>query len=211
MALSVAIWAGEASAEQPSGSSQISAQPVFLLSERELGAGIKVCFLSNGLQVRLPSEKVCPYPLKAPPLATEQQPAPAPAAPAIAEANKPAVTDTPKLAEQPKTPSPPPQSLSAASPNAIVKLQEPPQQKLPIQRVISQPIVQPVAPLHATNASSKTQANVEGSGTEHQDIIEDEIADKAIRRCERIGFKVGTEPFKVCALDQIKILSGLRP
>lgn len=210
MALAVAMCAGEAEAEQPSSSTPVSAQPVFLLSERELGAGIKICFLSNGLQVRLPSEKVCPYPLKAPPLANEPQPAPASASPSIVETSKPAVSESPKLVEQPKLPSLTSPSPPAAS-NAVVKRPEPTQPKPSAQQTISQPVVQPVAVPRTANVPNQIQASVEGTGIEHREAIEDEIADKAIRRCERIGFKLGTEPFKVCALDQIKILSGLKP
>ena len=211
MALSVATWAGEARAERPSISPGAIAQPVFLLSERELGAGIKVCFLSNGLQVRLPSEKVCPYPLKAPPLATEPQPAPASTSPSILETSKPVAPVSPMLVEQPKpasltSPSPP-----AAAASVVVKLPEPPPPKPSSQKTISQPVVQPVAIPRTANVSNRTQANAEANRIEPREVIEDEISDKAIRRCERIGFKLGTEPFKSCALDQINILSGLKP
>lgn len=40
---------------------------------------------------------------------------------------------------------------------------------------------------------------------------EDSVADMAIKRCERIGFASGTESFKSCALEQIRLLSGARP
>ena len=203
LAFAVAMWAGEAQAAQPLSSPQFTAQPVFLLSERELGAGLKVCFLSNGLQMRLPSEKVCPYPLKAPPLVTE----PAPASSALAENNNSVALEPPKRIEQPKLqtstlPSPP-----AAAPNAVVKLPEQPKSKPAAQQAILQPTPQTGAAPRAVNVSNKNQASGEGNSIENRDVIEDEIADKAIRRCERIGFKIGTEPFKVCALEQIKILS----
>lgn len=184
VALVLIIWAGEVQAEQPSSSTQVSAQPVFLISEHDLGTGIKVCFLSNGLQVRLPSEKVCPYPLKAPPFTTEPQPAPASPSPSIVETSKPVTPASSKLIERSKPST---------------------------QQVISQPVAQPVAAPRAVNVSNGTQLGAGGNDIKHNEVIEDEIADKAIRRCERIGYKLGTEPFKLCALDQIKILSGLKP
>ncbi len=209
MAIAVAAGAVEAQAGQPSSPIQIAAQPVFLLSERELGAGIKVCFLSNGLQMRLASEKVCPYPLKAPPLATE--PKPAPASSEVAETEKPVALESTKLIEQPKAQSSTPPKPLAAAPSPVVKLPEPIPTKPSAQQQISKPEVLPVAPAQTSNVASKSHASAEVDSAEAREVIEDEIADKAIRRCERIGFKVGTEPFKLCAIDQIKILSGYRP
>ena len=72
-------------ADNVNASTSSATQPVFLLSERNLGTGFKICFLSNGLQMRMPSTQLCPYPLQAPPLADEKPlsasplPAPAPA------------------------------------------------------------------------------------------------------------------------------------
>lgn len=208
-----AAFGDGARAEQPASAPQASAQPVFLLSERELGSGIKVCFLSNGLQMRLPSEKVCPYPLKAPPLALEQQASASMVASASTPASnteiaKPAVPETPKLTGRAEAQA---QRPPADAVSSVVKLAEPTPKKAPVQQMISQPMVQTVAPIRTASASNKTEASAEGVNIERPEPIQDEIADKAIRRCERIGFKLGTEPFKVCALDQIKILSGLKP
>lgn len=83
--------------------------------------------------------------------------------------------------------------------------------KPPAQQMISQPLVQPVVAPRTSSASNKTEVTAEEAKVERPEAIQDEIADKAIRRCERIGFKIGTEPFKLCALDQIKILSGFKP
>lgn len=202
-----------AKAEPPSNASQASTQPVFLLSERELGSGVKVCFLSNGLQMRLPSEKVCPYPLKAPPLAFEQQAGASTVTSASTPASnlemaKPALPEAPKAAGRAE---PQAQRSTAYAPSSAVKLAEPMPKKAPAQQIISQPLVQPVVTPNTSSASNKTEVIPEGAKIERPEAIQDEIADKAIRRCERIGFKMGTEPFKLCALDQIKILSGLKP
>lgn len=209
MALAIAALAEEAQAGPPSSPPQVAAQPVFLLSERELGAGIKVCFLSNGLQMRLPSEKICPYPLKAPPLATGPQPAPASSE--VAETGKPVALESTKFIEQPKVPSSTPPKPLAAAPIPVERLPEPIPTKPSAQQQISKPVVLPVAPAQTSNVDSKSQPSAEVNSVDSREVIEDEIADKAIRRCERIGFKVGTEPFKLCAIDQIKILSGYRP
>ena len=213
LAFTAATFGGGAKAEPPSSAPQASAQPVFLLSERELGSGIKVCFLSNGLQMRLPSEKVCPYPLKAPPLTLEQQAA----ASTVTSANTPAsnaeiaqptLPEAPKVAGRAEAQA---KRTPADAASSAVKLAEPMPKKAPAQPMVSQPLAQPVVTPHDSSASNKTEVIAEGAKIERPEAIQDEIADKAIRRCERIGFKPGTEPFKLCALDQIKILSGFKP
>jgi hypothetical protein len=220
VALSSAATASAVAANEPNRTTTSPTQPVFLLSERDLGTGFKVCFLSSGLQMRLPVNQICPYPLKAPPLAPEQPQLAAQQASAVAK-------DSPVLAEISKEanlvgPAPmQPQSLQplpsrpSATPAAAAKS---PQKRKPVEAPkpappptsISQPIVQPVLaragiPEIKSQAASITPPPV--TSAEPDDII----ADKAIRRCERIGFKAGTEPFKSCALEQIRILSGLEP
>lgn len=210
--VTTAAYATGLCAEQPSSEPQGSAQPVFLLSERELGSGVKVCFLSNGLQIRQPSDKVCPYPLKARPFALEPQSdlpmtTPTKASPS-ADGGKTTFRDASTLVEKPITQR---STTQAATANAAVKLPETTKPSPSNQQLMSQPVVQPITSTQPNTASSNRQASVESNGNEHRRVIEDEIADKAISRCERIGYKLGTEQFKVCALDQIKILSGLRP
>ena len=210
--ITTAAYATGVCAEQPSGEPQSSVQPVFLLSEQELGSGVKVCFLSNGLQIRQPSDKVCPYPLKARPFALEPQsnlPMTTPTkASAAADGGKTTFPDASTLVEKPITQR---STTPAATANAAVKIPEPIKPSRPNQQLVSQPVVQPVISTQPSTASNNRQASAESNGNEHRRVIEDEIADKAISRCERIGYKMGTEQFKVCALDQIKILSGLRP
>lgn len=210
--IATAVYATGLWAEQPSNEPQGSVQPVFLLSERELGSGIKVCFLSNGLQIRQPSDKVCPYPLKARPFALEPKSDLPMAAPTnasfSADGGKTTLPNASTLVEKPKTQR---STTPAATANAAVKLPEPTKPSLSNQQLVSQPVVQPITSTQSSTPSNSRQANAETNGSEHRQVIEDEIADKAISRCERIGYKLGTEQFKVCALDQIKILSGIRP
>lgn len=191
-------------------------QPVFLLSERDLGTGFKVCFLSNGLQMRLPVSQVCPYPLRAPPLAPEQpQLAAQPTSAVAKESAVPAeISKQVKLVEsasmqtQSLQPSPSRPAV-AAKPSQTQKPVEAPKPASP-PVAFSQPIVQPVS-VSAVAPENKSQSASTAPSPVTPTDTNDLIADKAIRRCERIGFKVGTEPFKSCALEQIRILSGVEP
>lgn len=220
VALSSAATASAVAANEPNRTATSPMQPVFLLSERDLGTGFKVCFLSSGLQMRLPVSQICPYPLKAPPLAPEQpqlaaQPASAVAkeSAVLAEISKevnlvePAPMQPQSLQPLPSRPSATPAG-AAKSPQARKPVEAP--KPPPPPASISQPNVQPVlaragAPESKSQAVSTTPSPV--TPAESDDLI----ADKAIRRCERIGFKAGTEPFKSCALEQIRILSGVKP
>lgn len=217
--LASAAIAPAITANEPNRSAASPAQPVFLLSERDLGTGFKVCFLSNGLQMRLPVSQVCPYPLKAPPLAPEQ---PLLAAqPTSAATKESAVTaEISKEAQlvepapmQPQNlqplPSRPAVAPAAAKPTQTQKPVAAPKPASP-PAMFSQPIVQPVA-VREVAPESKSQAATTTPAPVTPADSDDLIADKAIRRCERIGFKVGTEPFKSCALEQIRILSGVKP
>jgi hypothetical protein len=220
IALSSAGIASGIAANEPNRTATSPTQPVFLLSERDLGTGFKVCFLSNGLQMRLPVSQICPYPLKAPPLAPEQLQLAAQPASAIAkesavltemskEANlvEPAPMQPQSLQPLPSRPSATP-AAAAKSPQTRkpVEVPKPP----PPSTSISQPKVQPVlARAGAPESRSQTVSVTPSPVTPAES--DDLIADKAIRRCERIGFKAGTEPFKSCALEQIRILSGVKP
>ncbi len=220
VALSSAATASAVAANEPNRTATSPVQPVFLLSERDLGTGFKVCFLSSGLQMRLPVSQICPYPLKAPPLAPEQpqlaaQPASAVAkeSAVLAEISKevnlvePAPMQPQSLQPLPSRPSATP-AAAAKSPQARKPLEAP---KPPTpQTSVSQPDVQPVL-ARAVAAESKSQATSITPSPVTSADTDDLIADKAIRRCERIGFKAGTEPFKSCALEQIRILSGVKP
>ncbi len=180
-------------------------QPIFLLSERTLGSDGKVCFLSNGLQIRISAAEVCPYALKAPPFVEQpQQPVPS-AQPSIIQ--KPSNEPEPKLitgsvqktAPQPSPILPTPQRKEAAP-------------------APTQPVLQNS---QTTGQAHRLQAEVPASQkpatkpdvqinrtTESED---DEIAAKAIRRCERIGFAKGSAPFKACALEQIRLITVGKP
>jgi hypothetical protein len=220
VALSSAATASAVAANEPNRTTTSPMQPVFLLSERDLGTGFKVCFLSSGLQMRLPVSQICPYPLKAPPLAPEKPQSAAQPASAVAKESavlveiskeinlvEPAPMRPQSLQPLPSRPSATPAG-AAKSPQAREPVEAP--KPPPPPTSISQPNVQPVlaragAPESKPQAVSTTPSPVTSAETD------DLIADKAIRRCERIGFKAGTEPFKSCALEQIRILSGVKP
>jgi hypothetical protein len=159
-----------AASETLTPSSTSSARQKFLLSERDLGNGFKVCFLSNGLQMRRPSGEACPASL---PASSPPQPASL-----ITSQLKPPQSE----GSQPGTPTS--KTVNALDP--------------------------------ARGAESRVEREVIKSATSATPnvtkiTIEDSVADMALKRCERIGFAPGTETFKSCALEQIRILSGIRP
>lgn len=203
-----------AAADNLNASTSSATQPVFLLSERNLGTGFKICFLSNGLQMRMPATQVCPYPLKAPPLADEKPtPVTAPQAPAPAQAGfssnpikAETVTEPTKLPQQSAQQQP--QRQTAPPVSVAQKLPEPP--KPAVQPTPPATTPQPIA-ARSTPIESKPQNTAAAPVSTQVSDDDDLIADKAIRRCERIGFKAGTELFKSCALEQIRILSGVKP
>jgi len=220
VALSIVATASASAANEPNRTATSSKQPVFLLSERDLGTGFKVCFLSSGLQMRLPVNQICPYPLKAPPLAPEQpqlasQPASAVAkeSPVLAEISKevnlvePAPLQPKGLQPLPSKPSAtPPATAKSPQTRKPVEAQKPPPPLTSISQTNAQPdLGRAGATESKSQAISITPSPVPSAETD------DLIADRAIRRCERIGFKAGTEPFKSCALEQIRILSGVKP
>jgi hypothetical protein len=191
-------------------------EPTFLISERDLGNGLKVCFLSNGLQMRLNASQVCPYPLRAAALAVEQSaaaskpnlPGVGGSADRVEASNAVPANDAPQ--QQPQNQQSFPTSEVAKSANFTQQIQRgniDQSSKSTTIATISNPVVQPsTPPVTATGVTSQVVANAVSSTQDSEP--EDLIADRAIRRCERIGFKSGTDQFKACALEQIRILSG---
>ena len=191
--------------KQSSREQGAQSQPVFLLSERTLGSDGKVCFLSNGLQIRISAADVCPYAVKAPPFVEQsQQPVPS-AQPSIIQ--KPSVEPEPKLvtssvqktAPQPSPILPAPQRKETALVRSQPALQNP-QITGQVQRLQAE-----------VPASQKTETKPDLQINRTNESEDDEIAAKAIRRCERIGFAKGSAPFKACALEQIRLLTVGKP
>ncbi len=180
-------------------------QPIFLLSERTLGSDGKVCFLSNGLQIRISAAEVCPYALKAPPFVEQSQQPVSSAQPSIIQ--KPVIEPEPKLvtssvqktAPQPSPILPAPQRKETASVPSQPALQNP-QITGQVQRLQAE-----------VPASQKLEAKPDVQINRTTESEDDEIAAKAIRRCERIGFAKGSAPFKACALEQIRLLTVGKP
>jgi hypothetical protein len=166
------------------------------------------------LQMRMPATQVCPYPLKAPPLADEKpMPVTVPQAPAPAQAgfssNPIKAVEVAEPAKPPQQSAQPlPQRQSAPPASVAQKLPEPP--KPAVQSSPPATIPQPIA-ARSTPIENKPQNTSTAPVSTQVSDDDDLIADKAIRRCERIGFKAGTELFKSCALEQIRILSGVKP
>jgi hypothetical protein len=180
-------------------------QPIFLLSERTLGSDGKVCFLSNGLQIRISAAEVCPYALKAPPF-VEQSQQPAPIAqpsiiqkPSIEPGSKLITGSAQKTAPQPSPILPTPQRKEAAP--------------APTQSVLqnSQTTGQAHRLQAEAPASQKPETKPDVQINRTTESEDDEIAAKAIRRCERIGFAKGSAPFKACALEQIRLITVGKP
>lgn len=191
--------------KQPSHEQGAQSQPIFLLSERTLGSDGKVCFLSNGLQMRISAAEVCPYAVKAPPF-VEQSQLPVPSAqpyiiqkPAIEREPKLVTSSVQKTAPQPSPILPAPQRKEAAPVPSQPALQNP--------QITSQ-----VQSLQAeVPGSQKLVAKPDVQINRTTESEDDEIAAKAIRRCERIGFAKGSAPFKACALEQIRLITVGKP
>ena len=69
------------------------------------------------------------------------------------------------------------------------------------------------SPKNELKSGLQTNSIEASQGRENQapESEDDEIAAKAIRRCERIGFAKGSEPFKSCALEQIRLITVAKP
>lgn len=156
--------------ESLSPSSRSSARQDYLLSERDLGNGFKICFLFSGLQMRLPSGQACP----------ESQPPSRLPQPASFAASQPRPTQSENT------------QVLIAAPQAVKQPELTQNGATKVDKNVGSTAV--VATPNATSAAKK-----------------DSVADMAIKRCERIGFAPGTESFKSCALEQIRLLSGARP
>jgi hypothetical protein len=190
--------------------------PVFLLSERDLGSGFKVCFLSNGLQMRIATSQPCPYPLKAPPfiepkrepkddagIAANSQPVIEPKSKAENSAVAPSVVQAKPLQPSQQT------QLGSSIPANLVPSNPQPSDQVQASKVevaiAKQNDIQPLI------AKQPSHPIVQPSEDQIAQADDDEIATKAIRRCERIGFVKGSEPFKSCALEQIRLLTVVKP
>jgi hypothetical protein len=165
----------------------------------------KVCFLSNGLQIRISAADVCPYALKAPPF-VEQSQKPVPSTqPSIIQ--KPSMELEPKLlTSSVKKTAPQPSSIPPASERKETA-------SVPSQPALQNPqITGQVQRLQAeVPASQKLEAKPDVQINRTTESEDDEIAAKAIRRCERIGFAKGSAPFKACALEQIRLITIGKP
>jgi hypothetical protein len=195
-----------ASDDKPSDSlNGTPSSSTFLLSERSLGLDGKVCFLSNGLQIRVSAAEVCPYAVKAPPFVEQsQQPVPS---------TQPSIIQTPSMEREPKLVTSSVQK-SAPQPSPIL----PTPQRKEAAPVPTQPALQnsqitgQVPRLQAdVPASQKPETKPDVQINRTTESEDDEIAAKAIRRCERIGFAKGSAPFKACALEQIRLITVGKP
>lgn len=52
--------------------------------------------------------------------------------------------------------------------------------------------------------------NIANKETDNSSEFDDKILQNAIKRCELIGFEKGTDDYKICVTDQIKLLSGIK-
>ncbi|CAN1484463.1 hypothetical protein MCEREM21A_00002 [Sphingomonadaceae bacterium] len=216
MALAAGASPNNSHASEPNAGVPDKSQPVFLLSERDLGSGFKVCFLSNGLQMRIASSQPCPYPLKAPPfIETKREPE---AAASIA-ANTQRVKEPKSTAENttvsPSTTQAKPLQSSQqrqVEPSTTASLvSSNPQTADPIQKPKAETAIAKQIDTQSSSEKAASPVLMQSKESAETQDDNDEIATKAIRRCERIGFKLGTEPFKACALEQIRLITIGKP
>ena len=209
------VTAHASDGQQSDRSQDTRPEPTFLLSERNLGSEGKICFLSNGLQIRITAAQVCPYALKAPPF-VEQSQKPVPSTqPSIIQ--NPSIDPKPTLeansAKQSALRSPPSQ------PAAQSKVSRPTPTQPALQNLPSTGQGQRLKPETAASPKNDTKSGLQTNSIETSqgreslspESEDDEIAAKAIRRCERIGFAQGSEPFKSCALEQIRLITVAKP
>ena len=156
---------------------------IFLISESDLGDGFKVCHLSDGTQQRIEANKACPYPLRGKPFVQQ-----APSNDGERELPVKASTETAKLSVGPAVSRPTAQQPDSAAP----------EEQSNIAANVADQTKTVGKPLSSPKALSLGEP------------AEDTVAIKAMRRCEMIGFQKGTDQFRSCALEQIRIISNYK-
>lgn len=209
MTLGVLLVAPALAADEASNSSPKAAELVFLLSERDLGTGFKVCFLSNGMQLRRPVSQSCPSPTPVPSPAPEQPekmtqgPSTANSMVSVPLQNSGSVkARSANLLPLPATQEP---ALVTTGAEMSLPAAEPAEQPKPTPKLkVANPAVSPASKENKLRAEPPVPL-LTSAGE-----LDDPIADKALKRCIMIGFERGTDQFRTCSLEQIRILSNYR-
>ena len=175
-----------ASAQKRQSPSDKAWEQKFLLSETDDGNGQKNCFLSDGTVVKTEASKPCPFPKRAPDFVRTQRNEPLAIRPGNQEVTKPQQNQgVPEQDNQLRAENPPKEGGKQSSDLNSSSRQQGGQPSL--KRDVQQ---------------EKEPTPLDG------DAGDDLVLDRAMKRCSALGFTKGTQAYKSCALEQIRILSA---